>query len=500
MTFSQDLSQRTDEALSDFFGDYAIYAKLLLLLLLIIMIYIGEEGRVVVWRVFSCSVVVLVCGTVCVIWWYLDSAGARSGTCFVVWMDRHWHKRRSRGVVSLSSSVALVPSSSLPSVPQAPVVPASSSDANVPSAIVPTVCAQEPAPAIVPLLSANVPILPSAPQEPVVPSSASAANVPCAIVPTSASDANVPCAIVPVVCAHVPAPAIVPLLSANVPTMPSVPQEPVVPLLRASVPSPSASVPASLPAVSASSLPVVPAPPSPVPLPLPVVAPPVPATTTTTITDADIDHLCDAFEALTVFDVVDVLCKYEGNGDIVSIIIYTNMWIWICLGSSFETFTVSDAYDEDDYMRPPVDVPYQEPLWLAAIVLSDYMDVTDDMDIGMYRYMIRSSSPIPSPILSPLYSAFGVPVDVQSPDPILMDLNFSPLPSPALIPLPFAPGVPVVVESSDPIYMDHTSFPLPSPVATPLPFAHGVPGAVESPGPIFMNLGKCEVVSITVFI
>lgn len=59
---------------------------------------------------------------------------------------------------------------------------------------------------------------------------------------------------------------------------------------------------------------------------------------------------------------------------------------WIRLAPIFEALTVADPYDEDTYMRPPVDVHYQEPLWLATMVLSDLMELVDDMDVGKYSH------------------------------------------------------------------------------------------------------------------
>ncbi|KAJ8657967.1 hypothetical protein O0I10_006238 [Lichtheimia ornata] len=116
----------------------------------------------------------------------------------------------------------------------------------------------------------------------------------------------------------------------------------------------------------------------------------------------------------------------------------------------FATLTVVDPFDDDTYMQPPIDVPYQEPLWLAAMRLSDFMDDTD--------YMDASFPPLPSPLLL-LSSVFGAPVVVDPMDIIDdMDLIFSPLPSPLLTPLPFAPGVPVVASPEPvPMYLDSAS-------------------------------------------
>ncbi|KAJ8657968.1 hypothetical protein O0I10_006239 [Lichtheimia ornata] len=252
-------------------------------------------------------------------------------------MQQGSHQRRGASLVS--SSVALVPSSSLPSVPQEPAVPSSA--------------------------------------------------------------ANVSCAIVPVVCAHVPARAIVPC--ANVPSMPSVPQQPVVPA-SANVPH-SANVPRVI-----------------VPAPLPVVAIPVPVATTT---DADVAHLYDAFKARSLVDAFGIL-----------------------LVPLFETLTVADAYDEDVYMRPPVDVHYQEPLWLAGIILSDFMDDTDDMD--------ASFSPLPSPLLTPLPFAPGVPV-VASPEPVPMYLDSASL------------GIPLLPA---PMHTTPIARLTPSPILVATPFVH----------------------------
>lgn len=94
---------------------------------------------------------------------------------------------------------------------------------------------------------------------------------------------------------------------------------------------------------------------------------------------------------LSTWWVILVSLKFFGIQGRLHILYILTQAFWIRLASSLEALTVEDVFDEDSYMRPPIDVRYHEPLWLAGITLSDFMDISDDMDIGKYRSMICCS-------------------------------------------------------------------------------------------------------------
>ena len=54
------------------------------------------------------------------------------------------------------------------------------------------------------------------------------------------------------------------------------------------------------------------------------------------------------------------------------------------VGVEFMKLNVFDPTDEDTYMRPPVDVPYEEPLWLTHLLEVQPMEI----DVGKYHYFI----------------------------------------------------------------------------------------------------------------
>ena len=55
---------------------------------------------------------------------------------------------------------------------------------------------------------------------------------------------------------------------------------------------------------------------------------------------------------------------------------------------------VCDPWDEDTYMRPPVDIRYEEPLWLTLklsvepVDTIEDMDTTEDMEVGKHLSLI----------------------------------------------------------------------------------------------------------------
>ena len=54
----------------------------------------------------------------------------------------------------------------------------------------------------------------------------------------------------------------------------------------------------------------------------------------------------------------------------------------VYVGAEFMKLSVFDPTDEDTYMLPPVDVRYEEPLWLTRLLEVRPMEI----DVGKYHY------------------------------------------------------------------------------------------------------------------
>ncbi|CDS10650.1 hypothetical protein LRAMOSA11136 [Lichtheimia ramosa] len=361
------------------FGDYEVHARYLFGAFCLLLWWIGPERRSVFFSLVAVAFLTLLGIPFAVLWWYLDPAGAVQGTCFYEWLYKCSHNVKSTSVSAavggVSSSVGVVSSSFSASVPlSTAVVPALPSEPVVP--VVPSSCAFEPASSlpsvpqepVVPSSCALVPAsLPSVPQEPVVPS------LSCAFVPSSS-------AFVPVM-PSVPQEPVVPSSSvaivpssANVPIMPSVPQEPVVPSSSAAIVPSSANVPSSAAIVpSSANVPILPS------VHLPVVPALFASTSAAVVATADsdadsfddVDDLASALVALSLADPIGDLCAA-----LMALTLFDPVDDLLC--AAFKTFTVFDPLDEDSYMRPPVDVHYHEPLWLARLLSNVSMDIDED--------------------------------------------------------------------------------------------------------------------------
>ncbi|KAI7873649.1 hypothetical protein K492DRAFT_200550 [Lichtheimia hyalospora FSU 10163] len=370
---------------------YEPFGKLLLCSLLILFIYIGDRGRSLVFRFLVSLVVLVFLRLVLVIWWWFSSTGIPQGNGFHDWCKTHATRYASKSSgshsapVSLSGVIAFLHGVTLsfPGVVLSRLVlviwwwfspsgipqgngfndwcktQMKNSCASMSDSDDVSAVGDIPVVARLPGVPVSLPgVVVSSPVVPVVP----------AVLPSLPSLPSVP--VVPVVPVPV---AFVPSL------LPSLPQEQDVPFSSAPVPSLLPSEP-QVPVVL-SALPSEPQ----VPV-VPFSSASVPVAVLSTVLNAsqnvDVDDLCAEFEKLDVYD------------------------LW----------------DEDTYMRPPVDIRYEEPLWLTLKFSVEPVHTVEDMDTTEDMEVV-----IPSPFLSPA----ATPSTTS--EPIIMDVD---MPSPTTSPTP----------------------------------------------------------------